>query len=76
MGYGITPNSSHFTGKKKCKRKRLKVRKKKQVHTNKYAKYNSIHKRGEYTTRGEENTRKVLRREERNNVDSKIQLQQ
>ena len=47
MGYGIAPNSSHFTGKKKSQRKHLKVRKKKRVHENKYAKYDPIHKRGE-----------------------------
>ena len=41
MGYGIAPNSSHFTGKKKSKHKHIKVRKNKRVHKNKYAREES-----------------------------------
>lgn len=37
MGYGIAPNTSHFTGKTKSKRKHLKKWKPTREHKNKYA---------------------------------------
>lgn len=47
MGYGIAPNSSHFTGKTKGKRKHLKTYKPKRVHKNKYSKCNELFKKGD-----------------------------
>ena len=42
MGYGIAPNASHFTGKKKGKRKHIRTYKSKRVHRNKYPKENRL----------------------------------
>ncbi len=42
MGYGIAPNASHFTGKKKGKRKHIRTYKPKRVHRNKYPKENRL----------------------------------
>lgn len=41
MGYGYSPNNSHFTGKKRnpCRSKKKRVaRKKQKLHVNRYAK--------------------------------------